>query len=74
MRDGNDGIHGNGGNVVSVTYRFQKSWKSSNPTLFANHTSSVTAMRAYLDERAFWVKPFRQSGSAERRVVREPVT
>jgi hypothetical protein len=22
MRDGKDGIHGNGGNVVSVTYRF----------------------------------------------------
>ena len=22
MPDGNDGIHGNGGNVVSVTYRF----------------------------------------------------
>ena len=38
MPDGIDGIHGNGGNVVSVTYRFQRSWKSPNPTLSAKST------------------------------------
>jgi len=34
-RHGIAGIHGNRGNVVSVTYRIQRAWQSSNPTLSA---------------------------------------
>jgi hypothetical protein len=33
MRDGNPGIYGNPGNVVSVSYRFYSPLKGSNPTL-----------------------------------------
>ncbi len=35
MPDGIDGIHGNGGNVVPVTYRTQRVLSGSNPTLSA---------------------------------------
>jgi hypothetical protein len=36
MRDGNPGVYGNPGNMVSVSYRFYSTLKGSNPTLTAN--------------------------------------
>ena len=36
MRDGIDGILGNGGNVDSASYRNQRVLSGSNPTLSAN--------------------------------------
>ena len=36
MRDGSGGIHGNRGNVASVSCRFTRTSQSSNPTLSAN--------------------------------------
>src|SRR5437016_10608728 len=39
MHDGIAGIHGNGGTLESVSYRFHWRRESSNPTLSANITS-----------------------------------
>jgi len=65
-RRGIDGTYGDYGNVVSVSYRIKRGWKSPNPTLSAKHTSSVVARRLYSSERSLRTKPFRERGRCGR--------
>lgn len=57
------GIHDNGGNLESATYRIYRVVWSSNPTLSESHTSSGTAPSVYLSKRTFAGKPDKKACS-----------